>query len=74
MSVFIHEGAGECGFAEFIVQGKSLLVTIIWSALASIIAVVVAKLVCGGFRLEEKVERGGLDRDEHGEKAYNWQA
>ena len=33
MSVFIHEGAGEGGFAQFIVQGKSVLVTIVWSGL-----------------------------------------
>lgn len=72
--VFIREGAGEGGLAQFIVQGKSVLVTIVWSALASIIAVVVAKLVCGGIRVEEEVEHGGLDRDEHGEEAYNWEA
>ena len=74
MSVFIHEGAGEGGFTQFIVQGKSLLVTVVWSALAYIIAVVVAKLLCGEIRLEEKVEHGGLDRYEHGIEAYNWEA
>lgn len=73
MSVFIHEGAGEGGFTQFIVQGKSLLVTVVWSAMAFITAAV-AKLVCGGIRLEEKVEHGGLDRYEHGIEAYNWEA
>ena len=25
-------------------------------------------------RVEEDIEHGGLDRDEHGEEAYNWEA
>ena len=72
--VFIREGAGEGGLAQFIVQAKSVIVTIVWSAVASVIAIFAAKILCGGIRVEEELEHGGLDRDEHGEEAYNWEA
>lgn len=72
--VFIREGAGEGGLTQFIIQAKSVGVTIVWSAIASVIAIFAAKILCGGIRVEEEVEHGGLDRDEHGEEAYNWEA
>lgn len=67
---------GEDGgsFAQVMIQAKSVGVTIIWSAAASVVAIIIAKVVCGGIRVEEEVEHGGLDRDEHGEEAYNWEA
>ena len=72
---FIRESSDYTGgFAQVIVQGKSVIITIIWSAVASIIGLYVAKLVCGGVRVEEEVEHGGLDRSDHGEEAYNWEA
>ncbi|MBT7958988.1 MAG: ammonium transporter [Akkermansiaceae bacterium] len=69
---FIRDGSGD--FAQVIVQGKSIVVTILWSAIASIIGLYAAKLICGDIRVEEDVEHGGLDRAEHGEEAYNWEA
>ena len=55
-------------------QAKSVGVTIVWSGVAALIGLYVAKLLCGGLRVEEDIEHGGLDRDEHGEEAYNWEA
>lgn len=74
--VFIREGydgpAG--GFAQFWIQFKSVAVTIVWSAGAAATALLAAKLLCRGIRVDEEIEQGGLDRSEHGEEAYNWEA
>jgi len=73
--VFIRDGLDVTGgFAQFLIQGKSVAVTIVWSGIASTVALFVAKFVCGGLRVEVEVEHGGLDRTEHGEDAYNWDA
>ncbi len=72
--VFIREGAGDGGLAQFIVQAKSVILTIVWSGVASVIAIFAAKILCRGIRVEEELEHDGLDRDEHGEEAYNWEA
>ena len=67
---------GEDGgsIAQVIIQAKSVGVTIVWSAAAALIGLYAAKILCGGIRVEEDTEHGGLDRDEHGEEAYNWEA
>ena len=73
--VFIREGYDVTGgFAQFLVQGKSVIVTVVWSAAAAAVALVIAKVLCGGLRVDEEVEHGGLDRTDHGEEAYNWEA
>jgi ammonium transporter, Amt family len=56
--------------SQTIAQTKSVLVTIGWSAVASVIALTVAK-VAVGLRVSEDDERTGLDRTSHGEEAYN---
>ena len=68
--VFIREGAGEAGVAQVIIQVKSILVTIIWSAVASVIALSVAKFTVG-LRVDEGDEETGLDQSSHGESAYS---
>lgn len=74
--VFIREGydgpAG--GFTQFWIQAKSVIITIAWSGTAAMIALVTAKLLCRGIRVDEDIEHGGLDRSEHSEEAYNWEA
>ncbi|MBT7983572.1 MAG: ammonium transporter, partial [Akkermansiaceae bacterium] len=50
--VFIREGAGEAGVAQVIIQVKSILVTIVWSTIASVIALSVAKFTVG-LRVDE---------------------
>ena len=74
--VFIREGydGPSGGWVQFWIQAKSVLVTIVWSGVAATIAIIAAKLLCRGIRVEEEIEHGGLDRDGHGEEAYNWEA
>jgi len=66
--VFLAEGV-EFG-AQAWAQTKSVLVTIVWSGVASVIALMVAKLTVG-LRVSEEDEVSGLDRTSHGEEAYN---
>jgi len=68
--VFIREGAGEAGVAQVIIQVKSILVTIVWSTIASVIALSVAKFTVG-LRVDEGDEETGLDQSSHGESAYS---
>jgi Amt family ammonium transporter len=55
--------------AQLWIQTKGVLLTIVWSGVASLIAYKVADLLVG-LRVPEEVEREGLDTNEHGERAY----
>jgi Amt family ammonium transporter len=55
--------------AQLWIQAKGVLLTIVWSGVASLIAFKVADLLVG-LRVSEEVEREGLDTNEHGERAY----
>jgi len=76
--LFIREGYDDGntvgGIVQMLIQAKSIVVTIVWSAAAAAIALVVAKVLCGGIRVDEDIEHGGLDRTDHGEEAYNWES
>lgn len=74
--VFIREGydGPVGGFAQFWIQAKSVIVTVVWSGVAAFIALIVAKVLCRGVRVSEDVEHGGLDLTEHSEEAYNQEA
>jgi Amt family ammonium transporter len=76
--VFIREGydGGNTvgGLFQLMIQLKSVAVTIVWSGIAAAVALMVAKVLCGGIRVDEEVEHGGLDRTDHGEEAYNWES
>ena len=52
------------------VQLASVGVTIAWSAVVSVIALTIAKLVCGGLRVSPEQESTGLDLAEHDERGY----
>jgi len=52
-------------------QAVSVVVTIIWSAVAAAIALTVAGVLCGGIRSSEDDETEGLDVTEHGEGGYS---
>nr|PZN60257.1 MAG: ammonia channel protein [Pseudomonadota bacterium] len=52
------------------IQAVGVLFTIVWSALVTFIAFMVAKALVG-LRPSEEVEREGLDIAEHGERAYD---
>ncbi len=75
---FIREGYDDGntvgGIAQMMIQAKSIVVTIVWSAAAASVALVIAKVLCRGLRVDEEVEHGGLDRADHGEEAYNWES
>jgi Amt family ammonium transporter len=57
--------------AQLLVQGETVLTTIVWTAVATTISIYVAKAVTG-LRVTSDVEREGLDLGEHGERAYNY--
>lgn len=55
---------------QVVAQVKSVVLTIVWSAVAATIAFYVAKMT-GGTRVSEEIESRGLDLAEHGEHGYN---
>jgi Amt family ammonium transporter len=56
--------------AKLLVQVEAVVTTIIWAAIGTVIAMLVAKAVTG-LRVAPEVEQEGLDLGEHGERAYN---
>ncbi|AKJ31732.1 ammonium transporter [Caldimonas brevitalea] len=74
--VFTAPGLGGTGAAEFsiahqlFVQAKGVLITIVWSAVVSLVAYKVVDLLVG-LRVPEEAEREGLDITSHGETAYH---
>ncbi len=57
--------------AKILVQLGAVGTTIVWAAIGTTIAIVIAKALTGG-RVAPEVEREGLDLGEHGERAYNY--
>jgi len=75
--VFIREGWEhpthgpiEGGMAQAIVQTKAVVFTIVWSAIAAVVALTVAKFTVG-LRVSDNEEDNGLDQGSHGESAYS---
>lgn len=56
--------------AQVMVQGKAVLLTLVWSGIVSLIAYKLVDLVIG-LRVSEEEEREGLDITSHGESAYH---
>jgi Amt family ammonium transporter len=56
--------------SQVIVQGKAVLVTLVWSGVVAFIAYKLVDLVIG-LRVTEEEEREGLDISSHGESAYH---
>ena len=56
--------------SQFWVQLVSVLFTMVWCALATVLILLVARLLFGGLRVDEDAERQGLDISSHGERAY----
>lgn len=68
--VFIREGLdAEAGAAQVFAQFKSVIVTILWSAVSAAIALFIAKITVG-LRVLESSEDVGLDSSAHGESGY----
>ncbi len=56
--------------AQITEQVKSVIVTIIWSGVVSMIAYFVANALTGGARISEEGEQQGLDLTDHDESGY----
>ncbi|WP_067732951.1 ammonium transporter [Novosphingobium naphthalenivorans] len=56
--------------AQVWIQIQAVMVSIVWAAIGTVIAIFIAKLITG-LRVTEEVEHEGLDIGEHGERAYN---
>jgi len=73
--VFAAPSLGGTGAEDFsiasqlLIQGESVLITIVWSAVVAFIAYKIADMVIG-LRVSEENEREGLDITSHGESAY----
>lgn len=52
------------------IQIQAVLVSLVWAAIGTVIAIYIAKLITG-LRVSPEVEQEGLDIGEHGERAYN---
>jgi Amt family ammonium transporter len=66
--VGFEEGISMAG--QVFTQFKSVVVTILWSAVVSIVALLIARVTVG-LRVSEEVEHAGLDLAEHGEEGYH---
>ncbi|MEO9129848.1 MAG: ammonium transporter [Sphingomonas sp.] len=70
--MFGGPGDGSKGIGEqFFIQAQAVGATIIWAAVGTTIAILIAKALTGG-RVSPDVEAEGLDLGEHGEHAYNY--
>ena len=56
--------------SQFIVQAKSVVITVLWTAVASYIILKIAAMF-GGLRVDEEAELEGLDLSQHGERGYH---
>ena len=75
--IFVASQYGGAGLAEgmtiadqFSVQLMAVVAVIIWTAIASYVVLKVIDVICG-LRVNDEVERNGLDISEHEEKGYN---
>ena len=57
--------------AQVFVQVKSVIVTIVWSAVAAFIGLKIAGMITGGIRSTDESEEQGLDLTDHGEAGYS---
>ena len=56
--------------SQLFVQAKSIVITVIWTAIASYAILKVAAVV-GGLRVDDQEELEGLDLSQHGERGYH---
>ena len=62
--------AGNSIWMQLWIQLEGVLLTLVWSGVAAWIAFKIAKVVCGGLRVDADHEREGLDIRTHGETGY----
>lgn len=56
---------------QVFLQLEGVVITVLWSGVAALIAYFVADKVCGGLRVSTEQEREGMDINLHGETAYH---
>ncbi len=67
-------GFGGDGFnmgSQIVTQTTAVVIAIVWSAVVTLIALMIAKLLMGGLRVSESAENDGLDLSTPGERASN---
>ena len=55
---------------QLMVQAKSVVITVLWTAVASYAILKIAGMF-GGLRVDEEAELEGLDLSQHGERGYH---
>ncbi len=74
--IFTAPSLGGTGAEDFsivnqlLIQGESVVITLVWSGIVSVITYKLVDMVIG-LRVPEEFEREGLDISEHGETAYH---
>ncbi len=58
-------------FGQLWIQFQAVIIAVVWSAVVTVIAMLIVKAVFGGARVPESAEADGLDLSSHGERAYN---
>ncbi len=56
---------------QLVTQVLAVVVAIVWSAVVTLVALLIVKALFGGLRVSEASESDGLDLSSHGERAYN---
>ena len=56
--------------SQLFVQAKSIMITVVWTAVASY-AILKFAAVVGGLRVDDEAELEGLDLSQHGERGYH---
>ncbi len=64
------DGANTVGL-QMKAQFFGIALTVVWSALVSVVALKIADALCGGLRVPEDTETDGLDVKDHGEEGYS---
>ncbi len=67
-------GFGAEGYAmgaQLVTQVLAVVVAIVWSAVVTLVALLIVKALFGGLRVSDASESDGLDLSTHGERAYN---
>ena len=64
-------GEGVTMASQFGVQALSIIITVLWTGVASYAIFKVAGALTGGIRVDENQEIEGLDLAQHGERAYH---
>jgi ammonium transporter, Amt family len=58
-------------FSQLWIQFQAVIIAVVWSAVVTVVAMLIVKAVFGGARVAESAEADGLDLSSHGERAYN---